>query len=161
MTMNENYAEALGIMLEHKGFTDDEIDAYFLEHHGVKGQKWGVRRAARQRNKALNKASRQTDRQKHEQTVQKARDRIQGGKQKAELQKAKAQFKTNKQELGSREARKILNKTREKHWNEQQVAQQAKNGKEVATALLVAGGFMAISMIASGAAGSAGRSRGF
>ena len=64
MTINENYAETLGLMLEHKGMSDDDIDAYFLEHHGVAGMKWGQRKAARQRNRALNKSSRQADREK-------------------------------------------------------------------------------------------------
>jgi len=36
--------EALCHMLEAKGATDEEIDAV-LEHSGVKGMKWGVRRA--------------------------------------------------------------------------------------------------------------------
>lgn len=37
--------DLIGNTLEHQGLTDNEIDDYFLEHHGVKGQKWGVRRA--------------------------------------------------------------------------------------------------------------------
>lgn len=37
--------DELGEFLEHQGFGDDEIDEYFLAHYGVKGQKWGVRRA--------------------------------------------------------------------------------------------------------------------
>lgn len=37
--------DLIGTTLEHQGLTDDQIDDYFLEHHGVKGQKWGVRRA--------------------------------------------------------------------------------------------------------------------
>ena len=36
--------EEIGEYLEHRGLSDDEIDDFF-EHHGVKGQKWGVRRA--------------------------------------------------------------------------------------------------------------------
>ena len=35
--------EELGTYLEHQGLSDDEIDAV-LEHYGVKGQKWGIRR---------------------------------------------------------------------------------------------------------------------
>lgn len=38
--------DAMGIFLEHQGLSDEAIDDFF-EHHGVKGQKWGVRRAAR------------------------------------------------------------------------------------------------------------------
>lgn len=37
-------ADALGMELEARGFTDEEIDAV-LAHSGVKGMKWGVRRA--------------------------------------------------------------------------------------------------------------------
>lgn len=36
--------DEIGEYLEHRGLDDDEIDDFF-EHHGVKGQKWGVRRA--------------------------------------------------------------------------------------------------------------------
>lgn len=36
--------EALGMELEGRGFTDEEIDSV-LAHAGVKGMKWGVRRA--------------------------------------------------------------------------------------------------------------------
>lgn len=35
--------DEIGTMLEDKGLTHSEIDAYF-EHRGVKGMKWGVRR---------------------------------------------------------------------------------------------------------------------
>lgn len=37
--------DQIGTFLEHEGLSDEQIDEYF-EHHGVKGQKWGVRRAA-------------------------------------------------------------------------------------------------------------------
>lgn len=36
--------DELGMMLEERGLTDDEIDAV-LEHSGVKGMKWGQRKA--------------------------------------------------------------------------------------------------------------------
>ena len=35
--------DAIGLMLEEKGLTHSEIDAYF-EHHGKKGMKWGIRK---------------------------------------------------------------------------------------------------------------------
>lgn len=35
--------DSIGLMLEEKGLTHSEIDTY-LEHRGVKGMKWGVRR---------------------------------------------------------------------------------------------------------------------
>lgn len=41
----ENYVDILGEFLEHSGFSDDQIDDYFLEHHGVKGMRWGQRRS--------------------------------------------------------------------------------------------------------------------
>ncbi len=47
--------DQIGEFLEHQGLSDEEIDDYFLnekgedwlEHHGVKGQQWGVRRNRR------------------------------------------------------------------------------------------------------------------
>lgn len=36
--------DQIGEYLEHQGATDDEIDE-FLEHFGVKGMKWGQRKA--------------------------------------------------------------------------------------------------------------------
>lgn len=36
--------DQIGLFLEHQGLSDEAIDDFF-EHHGVKGQKWGVRKA--------------------------------------------------------------------------------------------------------------------
>jgi hypothetical protein len=38
--------DEIGTYLEHLGLNDVEIDDFF-EHHGVKGQRWGVRRQKR------------------------------------------------------------------------------------------------------------------
>lgn len=43
--LTANEIDLIGNTLEHQGLTDDQIDDYFLEHQGVKGMKWGVRRA--------------------------------------------------------------------------------------------------------------------
>lgn len=41
--LTEEQIDVIGLMLEDKGLTHSEIDSY-LEHRGVKGMKWGVRR---------------------------------------------------------------------------------------------------------------------
>lgn len=43
-TMDEDRIDAIGFMLEEKGLSHDAIDEFF-EHQGVKGMKWGVRKA--------------------------------------------------------------------------------------------------------------------
>jgi len=115
-------------------------DIDWLEHHGVKGQQWGVRRAqkkqAKARNKALNKASRSKDFKEFEGTVDAARARRKGGAIKQERKAAKAQFHQDKAKVGSREARKILYEKRNKLSEEVAVSHQAKNGKEVAGTIL-------------------------
>jgi hypothetical protein len=45
-TLND-YIDEIGDSLEHRGFSDQEIDTYFLQHFGKKGMKWGVRRQRR------------------------------------------------------------------------------------------------------------------
>lgn len=140
--------DQIGDFLEHQGLSDEQIDEYF-EHHGTKGMKWGVRRAARRGNRALNKASRHKDSQNFEKSVDKAREHFRSGKAKEEWKTAKAQFHQDKVTLGSREAKKILNKTRTKQREQAILSQQAKNGKEVAGILLASfAGALAISVIA-------------
>lgn len=43
--MNDEMIYVIGSNLEREGLSHEEIDDYFLEHYGVKGMKWGVRRA--------------------------------------------------------------------------------------------------------------------
>jgi hypothetical protein len=120
----------------------NEVDELLLEHFGTKGMRWGTR-TSRQQNRELNKASRNKDRQKHLIAVEKARANVKSGKTKSEFLKAKSQHSANKIALGSREARKILNKARDKKYLEVNTAQTAKNGKEVAVRLAAAGLFAA------------------
>jgi hypothetical protein len=47
VTVSEEHIEHMGLILETGGFSDDEIDDYFLEHFGTRGMRWGVRRARR------------------------------------------------------------------------------------------------------------------
>lgn len=141
--------DQIGDFLEHQGLSDAAIDDFF-EHHGVRGQKWGVRRAARQNNRALNKASRQKDRQKFTKSVETARAKFSSGDANREWKSAKAQFHKDKATKGSREARKILNKTRDKQRQEFALSQQAKNGKELAGFMLASAvGSVAIGFLAS------------
>jgi hypothetical protein len=44
--VNDDEIYSVGMMLEEKGLSHSQIDAYF-EHHGVKGMRWGERRATR------------------------------------------------------------------------------------------------------------------
>ena len=117
----------------------------YLEHYGKKGMRWGTRSAsprsvARQRNKALNKASKAKERKENVRKIEKARASFDSGKADRELRKARQAHSANKTKLGSREARKILREAKQKHYNESTVAMTAKNGKEVTQNLLVAGG---------------------
>lgn len=109
---------------------------YVLDHSGVKGMKWGQRRS---RNRQLNKASAKKDWAKQERDVSKAREKVKSGQLKVDRHKAKAQFKQDKIDLGSREAKKILAKKNEKINSTFMVAQQAKNKKETALILTAVG----------------------
>lgn len=128
--------------------------ASFLEHFGAKGMKWGVRKSSAERSagRAMNKASRRKDTDKIDKTIDRARGRTSSGKTKAAWKKAKGEHSANKTKLGSREARKILNKAREKKYKDINNAQAAKSGKETAVAvgiLAVVGGLSIASMLAN------------
>jgi len=116
----------------------EEFVENFLEHHGVKGMKWGVRKS-RSELRSLNKASRKTDREKFDKKIDQARSRVSSGKAKARLKKAKADYKSNKLDIGSREAKKILNKEKAKYISDVETSQYAKSGKERAVAATLAG----------------------
>lgn len=47
--MDEDEILLVGTTLEEAGFTHDAIDNFFLEHYGVPGMKWGVRKSPGQK----------------------------------------------------------------------------------------------------------------
>lgn len=128
--------------LEHSNALSEDLD--FLAHFGVKGMKWGVRKEARVRNRQLNKASRKKDKSEHADEVQAARDHVNSGQSKANLKQAKKDYKADKVRVGSREARKILAEKRDAEYEIIAKSQEAKNGKEVATRVLLEVGLSVI-----------------
>ena len=119
----------------------------YLEHYGVKGMRWGVRNdrrpggtSNRQKNKASrakDKAERKREIAKNQKKIDIARGRVASGKTKATYKKVKSEHKANKRELGSREARKILNKAKEKRYNEIEKSKEVRDGKELVRVLLI------------------------
>jgi len=132
--------------------SDQDVEA-FLEHVGVKGMKWGVRGAQRAQNRALNKASRAKDKatppqftpskkpltkfsSEYKRDIDKARANIRSGKTAYEYKSAKFQYKKDKVELGSREAKKTLRKARAKKYAEIETSRQVRDGGEMVMKLL-------------------------
>jgi len=113
----------------------------FLEHHGVKGQKWGIQNISRQHQ--INKASRATDRVKRNNEIDAARARYNTSARTNYL-KAKDQYKVDKLVVGRREAKKALQKVKNKNFEDALISQQAKSGKETTTAILTTVGLAAV-----------------
>jgi hypothetical protein len=141
------------IVDEDNETTIDQAVEDFLEHYGVQGMKWGIRKDKFLRNRELNKASRAKDKafppkftptkkapapysEKYKKNIDKARENIRTGRTDYDYVKAKFDHKKNKSELGSREARKILKKAKVKRVAELQTASQVRDGKEAAIKLI-------------------------
>jgi hypothetical protein len=129
---------------------DQEIED-FISHYGKKGMKWGARKQFGAKNRALNKASRDKDRRARDKQIDLARSRTRsdktfaarigltdtGSKSHTEYKQAVAKFKQDREKVGSREARKVLNKAAKKRVNDIQNARLAKSGKETVLSVLV------------------------
>ena len=129
-----------------------------LAHHGVKGQRWGVRRArpSGKSNRQLNRESRQRDRaarkadnaaynRDRNAQIDKARARVRSGTTRQEFKDAKKQYKIDKKTIGTREARKKLQAARLKRQTDIETANQIKSGAETAGAIIGAVGSIALS----------------
>ncbi len=131
---------------QDKRTTNQEVEV-FLEHFGVKGMRWGVITERRANNRALNKASRARDKasppkyiappkklplfsKEAKRSIDKARDNIKSGKTAHDYKTAKFQYKKDKLELGSREARKTLKKAKAKKFSTYETARQTRDGGE-------------------------------
>ena len=119
-----------------------------IEHFGVKGMKWGVRRdprnvASRARDRATRKAA-AADRNRE---IDAARSRLRSGETRATFKTAKRQFKEDKKTLGRREARKKLYAARLKKNSDIETANMIKTGGEEVGVILGIVGAAAISSI--------------
>lgn len=121
----------------------DDVDN-FLAHYGVKGMKWGERRAHTKNMRGLDKAERKKNREQHTDEVDGARARIKSGEAKQTYKAAKVQYKKDREVIGKVAARKALVKAQDQLFEDQVKSQEFRNGKELAISVLVAGGLALI-----------------
>jgi hypothetical protein len=119
--MSEDDILELGFMLEDKGLTHSEIDD-FLEHHGIKGQKWGVRNSRRD----LNKTAR---------TARKLREQF-----------YKAKGSADRKAVADKYEKEILNKIKTNDFRQQYRAANTMTKGEMATHILLLGPLAALTI---------------
>ena len=126
----------------------DNVDN-FLAHYGVKGMKWGVTRSTY---KGMSKSERKAQKTKN---IEGARKRIGSGENRTKYLKAKANVSVAKAQLKKAEAsrsseeiiskrkegleasKKVLRSVKDKNADDYRSAYSTKNGKELATSLLL------------------------
>lgn len=118
----EKEISEIGVMLEDKGLTHQEIDAYF-EHSGVKGMKWGVRRANAKEARGQKRANRN-------EKIDIARYNLHKYGLVRPREQVKAYYELDKIELGKKEARKIYKQDMKTIRTQARYADSSKNGKE-------------------------------
>jgi len=132
-------------------YIDDE--GYF-EHHGVKGQRWGIenhQRKSRAELRSLDKKTKKRDNARDNREIDAARARYKTSAR-SNYKAAKAQYKIDKHIIGKRQAKKSLNKVKEKNFKDYQTASQTKHGKETAAAILVVSGAVLVHTLGAVAA---------
>ena len=120
--------------------SDEDRD--FLQHYGVKGMKWGVRRSqaqldraagrsskksARKESRRKNKEQRKEQQAERSRSISKARKDLREGVPQQRVRDAKKKYKQDKQRIGRKEARKILNKERDRLISDLELAQEPRN----------------------------------
>jgi len=107
-----------------------------LAHYGVRGMKWGERKSNRKQMRALNKASRKSDREERNRQIDAARGRLHSGELSRDYTVAKTEYKVQRHVVGRREAGKVLRDKQEKLDAEYNMSKQAKHGAETTAAVL-------------------------
>jgi len=130
-----------------------------LAHFGVKGMRWGVRKAAeptgggssgpsRRELRTMDKQAKAKDRAARNAEIDAARERYATTARKNYLD-ARAQYKVEKKTIGKYEARKKLDAVKQKNLDDYEAAQQIKSGKETALYVLGVVGAVTVAHLAA------------
>ena len=120
--------------MDHR--TKPDSPQNMLVHYGIRGMRWGERKAQRQHLRSLDRASKARDRASDNAAIDSARARLASGKTERDLRAAKAKYKADRKVIGKREAKKALFKAREKAIRDIELAETTKHGSERTGAVL-------------------------
>jgi len=115
---------------------------YDIQHSGVKGMKWGVRREERRRLRTLDRESRSRDKIARDKEIDAARERYNESFSKSK--QVRAQYKIDKKKIGRREAKKKVIEFKAKQLNDYEIGNMMKSGKETTAAVLTIIGSVAV-----------------